>query len=74
MKFGRAIHYLMTKNPCLGPDEITCGKNILGDDCSNLKVVAFVAKIACEGGPKTISTCLEMITVISLSFCHISER
>ena len=30
MKFGRAIHYLMTKNPCLGPDEITCGKNILG--------------------------------------------
>ena len=45
-----------------------------GDDCSNLKLVAFVAKIACEGGPKTISTCLEMITVISLSFCHISER
>lgn len=45
-----------------------------GDDCSNLKLVAFVGKIASEGGPKTISTCLEMITVISLSFCHISER
>ena len=45
-----------------------------GDDCPNLKLVAFVGKIASEGGPKTISTCLEMITVISLSFCQNSER
>ena len=41
---------------------------------SNLKLVVFVGKIASEGGPETISTCLEMITVISSSFCHISER
>ena len=35
---------------------------------SNLKLVVFVGKIASEGRPKTISTCLEMITVISFFF------
>ena len=45
-----------------------------GDNSIEFEAGSFGGKIASEGGPKTISTCLEMITVISLSFCHISER
>lgn len=33
----------------------------------------FVGKTDSKGGPKTTSMCFVMITMISLSFCHISK-